>query len=240
MLSAALLVASLLAGTSFAGTNTTVAQTPDVAEQTITVEEKIENYENVKIPLPMPIKHVLDVLYENIVDKSIGIPIVAAGPDERFSALKVIISEDAPLPLGLYREPLQLLLGNDVQLKLSSGRVTPESCVSTQWSRCDPLIGGITLQATAGSGALTIPLKDTSGNRGFIMSGHVAGATSSSGNTGTDVGQPAIVNRVVGVVQNNPTLGGRDSDSAFVRLTDTSILIRLSIPAWRVFRLMGI
>ncbi len=115
----------------------------------------------------------------------------------------------------------QITNGSAVPVRLVSGHFVEESCDAVN-DRCDPLIGGIEISTFGGIGVLTLPVINNNNERGFVMSGHVAGPAQSD----RKIWQPKETNPIrieVGVVATNP-LNPRSSDSAFVRTLDSIAL----------------
>jgi len=141
------------------------------------------------------------------------IPVFLSYVDEKTSTLVVGIDDKAPEPLSVYDERLRALVGN-IPMNVGTGHFTPTSC-SSRTSDCDPLIGGIQVKNTVSgstyTSTLTLGDTNTSGKKGFIMTGHAPGW----GTTNVDVGQ-ATTSRIVGKIITNPSGPTRSSDAAFV------------------------
>lgn len=147
-----------------------------------------------------------------------SIPLFLSHIDEN-SMLMVGIEADAPLPKEEYYKMLENVLGSDIPLKIGFGYFIREGCASP-FDTCDPIWGGINVESEQDvegnpnqSGTLNIPVSNTNGVKGFIMSGHVAG------NVGNSVGQPLLSTRTIGTVLTNPNITNRTSDSAFVQFS---------------------
>lgn len=156
------------------------------------------------------------ILTDRMVNHQISdIPIFVTWVDRENSTLVVGIEDNTTLPLLSYQNKLTALLGN-VAMKVRFGHLIEQSCTS-QNSQCDPMIGGINVQAQYNStyvdnGTLNLGATDNEGRQGFITASHVVGS-----GTGQIVGQPDLGTRVAGQVLTNPSLSGtRYSDSAFV------------------------
>ena len=145
-----------------------------------------------------------------------NIPIFTTWVDRQNSTLVVGIEDNATLPLSAYRDKLTAIVGN-IPMKVRFGHFIEQSCTS-KISQCDPLIGGIQVEAPFNStfnahGTLNIGATDNLGRKGFITASHVVG-----NGTGQNVGQPGLSNRTAGQVLTNPSLSGtRYSDSAFIQ-----------------------
>lgn len=150
-----------------------------------------------------------------------GLPVNLLFTDPVDSTLVVGIKAGSPLPLAVYKEKLQSLVGS-VPMKVNFVDATFNSCTS-QTSDCTPIIGGIQTGTFNGVNigyehTLTLGATDTSNRHGFIINGH-----SPVGVTGFDAYQayplvnPRHVGKVITASQPDPFDGKRKSDSAFVQ-----------------------
>ena len=147
-----------------------------------------------------------------------GVPVVITYVDGRTSQLVVGISDKAPLSKIAYEERMKAIVG-EIPMRVEMGHIEllgshSGSGCNSQAGPCNPVLGGMPVQAAGGGccTTLTLPVQG-SGSHGFIMSAHGIDFNN-CGVLQTTINQAG---NAIGTVTDNPA-GPRASDSAFVTL----------------------
>lgn len=190
----------------------TVLTTPLLITQTGFASEEIPQETETK-----KYKAAFEKLSQKMETKNLSdIPLVGTFVDQRDGKLLVVVDAEGKETKSEYERRVKALINDPtIEIKLYEGYFTRDSC-SARDDNCDPLYGGIEVYSpdTSDESSLTIGATNTSEDVGFVMSGHAAGAITTSIKQGgtTDT---------VGEVITNPSLDNRKSDAAFVELTST-------------------